>query len=124
MALIDDVASYLAAGGIGVVGTSIFKSYKADGPDAQVAVLDTGGPAPDKYIPVRNPTFQIYVRAKTYTAGKAKIDAVVALLQRAANFTSGSTYFYFVLALQEPGHLGLDDKGRDEFTVNFQCKVR
>ncbi len=123
MALIDDVASYLAAGGIGTVGTDIFKSYKADNPDAQVAVLDTGGPAPDAYLPIRNPTFQIYVRNTNYTAGRAKIDAVVSLL-RAANFTSGSTYFYFVLALQEPGHLGVDDFGRDEFTVNFQCKVR
>jgi hypothetical protein len=124
MALIDDVATYLAAGGIGAVGTNIFKSYKADGPDAQVVVLDTGGPAPDSYIPTKNPTFQIYVRAKSYSLGRAKIDAIVSLLHRAANFTSGSTYFYFVLALQEPGHLGVDEKGRDEFSVNFQCKTR
>lgn len=124
MALIDDVATYLAAGGIGTVGTNLFKSYKADRPDAQVVVLDTGGPAPDPYIPVRNPTFQVYVRGTSYTTARAKIDAVVARLQRAANFTSGGTYFYFVLALQEPGHLGVDDFGRDEFTVNFRCKVR
>lgn len=124
MALVDDVATYLAANGIGSVATSIFKSYKPDNPDAQVVVLDTGGPAPDPYIPTKNPTFQVYVRGTSFMAARAKIDAVVALLHRAANFTSGSTYFYFILALQEPGHIGVDDFGRDEFSVNFQCKVR
>jgi hypothetical protein len=125
MALIDDVAAYLESEGLGTVGDDIFKSYLPDTNNGTIlAVMDTGGPKPDPYLPTKEPTFQVYVVANTYTAGKAMLDDVRDALHQVANETIGSTYFYFILALSEGGHVGRSENGRDEFSINFQCRTR
>ena len=64
--LINDVADYLEDQGIGTVATDIFCGYLPDGPSDAVdciAVLDTGGSEPDKYLPTKEPTFQGFSRS-------------------------------------------------------------
>ena len=89
-----------------------------------MAVLDTGGPKPDVYIPTKNPTFQIYIRAATYALGKAKLDSVRSLLHGIQNRTIVSTYFFYIHALAEGGHVGRNERGLDEFSINFISKTR
>jgi len=124
--LINDVADYLAEEGIGTVATDIFCGYLPDETADCIAVLDTGGSEPDKDIPTKEPTFQVMIRASDYSAGKAQLDAVRAALHRSANISlvSGETYFYFILAIAEGGHLGRDDGGRDLFSINFRARTR
>jgi len=124
MSLIDDIATQLQTAGIGTVGTDIFKSYLPDNVTNSMAVLDTGGTQPDPDIPTKEPTFQIVIRNATYSAGKTLLDAIRSALHQKANVTYGSTYFYFILAISEGGHLGRNDNGFDEFSINFRARIR
>jgi hypothetical protein len=124
MALIDDIATYLQTNSVGTVGTDIFKSYVPDAANALVAVIDTGGMKPDIYIPTKEPTFQVFIRAATYSAGKTKLATIRSLLHQVQGSTIGSTYFYFIHAISEGGHLGRNERGLDEFSINFQCRTR
>jgi hypothetical protein len=124
MSVIDDIAQYLVDNSIGALGTTIFKSYLPDNVDAALVVLDTGGVKPDGYIPTKSPTFEILIRAVDYTTGKAKLDSIRTLLHSLKNTTIGSTYFYYILAISEGGHLGRNERGLDEFSINFQCFTR
>lgn len=126
MSIISDVSTYLQAQGLGTLGTNIFESYLPDSVDSCIGVFDTGGLQPDHYLPTKEPTFQIFIRAATYTAGKAILDSVRTLLHQKANLNlvSGQTYFYFIFAISEGGHIGRNDNGQDEFSINFQCRTR
>lgn len=126
MNIIDDIAEYLEDQSIGTVGTDIIMSNVLDTPDNIVVVRDTGGAKPDAYIPTGVPDFQIYVRNKRYATGKALIDSIAELLHRVANTTliAGGKYFYYIVMATEVLPIGRDDKGRSEFSVNFNTKVK
>jgi hypothetical protein len=124
--LISEVATYLAAQGLGTAGTNIFYSHLPDNVDECLAVIDTGGTKPDIDIPTKRPTFQVYIRAATYTLGKTKLDAVRTALHNKYNLelVAGQTYFYSINALAEGGHVGRNERGLDEFSINFVCYTR
>lgn len=122
--MISDIAAYLETNSVGTQGTDLFLGYLPADLAAGVVVLDTGGMQPEPYLPTKEPTFQVFVRAATYAAGKSKLDTVRGLLHQLKNTTLGSTYFYFILALSEGGHLGRDEAGRDTFSMNFHCRTR
>lgn len=122
--ILDDIADYLEDEGVGTVGTDIFKSYMPDAVDTGICVLDTGGPQPDKDLPTKKPTFQVFIRGAAYITGRAKLDAVRAALHQVTNTTIGNTYFYYILALSEGGHIGRNERGLDEFSINFLCLTR
>lgn len=117
--VIADIATYLQTAGLGTVGTSIFASYTPDVADNMICVLDTGGPMPDPYLPTKSPTFQVFIRASDYETGRTKLDRVRSTLHQLANTTIGMTYFYYILAQSEGGHIGRNERGLDEFSINF-----
>lgn len=122
--LIDDIAQYLQTAGIGTVGTNIFKSFMPDTVDTGLAVLDTGGVMPDPDLPTKKPTIQIFIRGASYPLGKAKLEAVRAALHQLANTQVGDTYIYYCLAQSEGGHIGRNERGLDEFSINFVLLTR
>ena len=125
MSLIDDIATDLVNAGLGVLGISLFKTYLPDNTAECLAIYDTGGTLPNVELPdIKNLTFQILIRSATYNAGKTKMDNIRARLHGVKNRTIGSTYFYYIGALSEGGHIGRNEKGQDEFSINFQCKTR
>lgn len=128
MSVASEVASYLDAQGIGDLADNLFYSYipDTDSGDFTVAVFDTGGLTPNPDIPTKEPTFQVFIRAKSYIIGRAKLDAVRSALHRQTNIqlVASGTYFYFILAQSEGGHIGRGDNGKDEFSINFHCRTR
>jgi len=124
MSLISDVSQYLQTKGVGTLGTSVFYSYMPESIETGVCVIDTGGQEPDPYLPTKEPTFQVFVRGTTYTIGKAKLDAVRSALHQISGTTIGSTFFFFILASSEGGHIGRNENGNDEFSINFHCRTR
>lgn len=129
MALIDDIAQHLHNEGIGTLGTNLFKSSFPDdeGQSFIIGIMDTGGVAPDTYLPIDNPTFQISVKATTYTTGKAKLEAIKSALHQKANTdlgVSGASYYYYIHAQSNGGHIGKTINGYDEFSINFIAKIR
>lgn len=126
MSVISEVAQFLHDNSVGVLSTNLFYSFLPDNADACIGVLDTGGPAPDIYLPTKSPTFEVLIRAIDYDTGKAKLDAVRALLHNKYNsqLVNGGIYFYSINAISEGGHLGKNERGLDEFSINFLCKTR
>lgn len=124
MSVISDIATYLQTNSIGTLGTDLFYGFLPADVTGAVAVLDGGGSQPDEYIPTKEPTFQIFLQDVDYDTGKATLDTIRALLHQVANTTIGSTYFYFILAVSEGGHLGRNKEGLDEFSMNFHCRTR
>lgn len=126
--LIDDIAQHLHNQGIATLGTNLFKSYMPDGPDSAVCVIDTGGVAPERELDFKSPTFQVYIRSTTYALGKAKLDSVRDVLHGKSMQNLGiggdETFFMYIFAISEGGHLGRDEADRDLFSINFICKTR
>jgi len=122
--LLDDIAQKLTDSGVGTIGTNIFKSYMPDTVDTGICVLDTGGPMPDKELPTKSPTFQVFIRAADYITGRAKLDAVRSALHQTKNTTLGNTFFYYISAQSGGGHIGRNERGLDEFSINFICLTR
>lgn len=124
MSLIADIADFLEDAGVGTLSTDLFYSYMPADLNAGVCVIDTGGPQPNPDVPLKNPTFQIFVRAADYDTGKTKLEAVRTALHRVQNQTIGSYYFYYILASSEGGHIGRNEAGKDEFSINFETLTR
>lgn len=123
---IDDIADFLEDNSIGTVGTDIFVGQQPDSPANCVTVLDTGGQRPDIDLPTKRPTFQVLVRNTNYANGAAKLLAIRNLLHNKYNATlvGGGNYFYSINAISEGGHIGQDDIGNDEFSMNFEAWTR
>lgn len=128
--IIDDIANYIIDEGVQIgttdlaLGTNLFKGYLPDDPDDCVAIFDTGGIEPDQELPVGDPTFQVLVRSSDYEKAFNCIQSIATLLHQKRNLTIESTYYYFIYLMGEPGHIGRDTSNRDEFSVNFHCKIR
>jgi hypothetical protein len=124
--IIDDVYTFLGAETSLTCGTNLFKSRQTDSPNDQVVVYDTGGFEPDHYLPTAKPTFQVLVRSTSYATGAGYVDEIVEALHQLANVTlvTHSIYFYYIFLMNEPSHIGRDDKGRHEFSINFVCEIR
>jgi hypothetical protein len=122
--MLDDLASYLQTQGVGTVGTDIFKSRQPKTPNACVTLYDTGGAEQDKDLPIEDATMQVLVRSTTFALGRAKVDAIQSALHRVTNTTIGNNYYYFILAISRGGHIGINETGLDEFSINFRIKIR
>jgi hypothetical protein len=124
MSTISDIATYLQTNGVGTLGTDIFYSYVPGNTTTGVWVLDTAGPTPDAYVPTKRPNIQIFVRAVDYDTGKTKFDIIRNLLHKIGNQTIGNTYFYYILAISEGGHIGRNEAGQDEFSISFDTLIQ
>lgn len=124
--MINDIYTYLDSNSNLTGGVDLFKSRLSDKPDNQVVIYATGGIEPDRYLPTADPTFQVYVRNTSYASGWTRCEEIVQVLHQLTNMelVENETYFYYVFLMNEPQHIGRDDKGRHEFTINFICKVR
>lgn len=126
MILIEEIANYLVNLGMGTMGSNIFLGHLPPSPDNAITVLDTGGVEPDRELPIDNPTFQVIVRNTDYETGYNNLLAIKEALHKKANWQiyENGKYYYYIFALSNGGHIGRDDNGRDEFSINFIGKVR
>lgn len=123
MNVLAAVDKLLQAGGI--ADAKIKLSRQPDEPVECITVLDTGGMEPDNSITeVHEPTFQLLIRAEDYAAGKLLTDHARAALHGKIAVEAEGVHFFYILLIAEPGNIGQNDKGAEEFSANFKCKVR
>lgn len=122
--IITDLATYLTTQTDLVLGTSLYLSYQPESPDEVVAIYDTGGVEPDRYLPTADPTVQILVRAGDYQTAHDRAHELASILHGLTNQTIGDYYIYYIFLLGEPAHLGRDKRDRDEYTLNLHLKIR
>lgn len=127
MSMISEIAEYLEDQSIGVVGTNIFYSDLPDiSSDFMIAVFDRIGTKPNVDIPeIKSPMFQIFIRSKDYATGKAKLDAIRESLHGSINvyLIPGGIKFRKIHAVAEGGHIGKNESGKDEFSINFMTEI-
>lgn len=124
--LIDELAQHIHNLGIGVLGSTLFKKHMPPEPDSLLAVIDTGGTEPDIDLPTRTPTFQVFIRNATYDGGKTQLELIRSAFHQKRNvqLVPDGTYFYYIYAISEGGHLGKNPEGLHEFSINFRCLTR
>lgn len=121
----NDVAAYLEDNAIGTVSEDIFVGRMPDTPANAVVVINTNGQTPSKYVSdLRFPTFQIIVRDESYEDGATKAKEIRDLLHGKYGLEWDSGYIMRIHAQQEPGHIGVDTIGRDEFSCNYYAESR
>ena len=121
-----EVAEYLEDNGIGTVGTDIFVDMLPDLANDAIMVYSTGGQVPDIDLPIGSPNFEVLVRSDSAATAHTKITSIVDLLHQQYNtvLVTDGNHYYSILLLGEINALGRDEKGRIEYSVNFNCKVR
>lgn len=107
------------------ITTPIKLAKQPDTPSEVITIIDTGGTTPDVDISALHfPTFQVLVRAGTYTAGKAIVDDVRSALHGKIAVEAAGVHFLRCHLIAEPGSIGENGRGEHEFTANFTAEVR
>lgn len=124
MAILDEIATYLAIKNIGTVDTDIFKGFMPDQPDNMVALFEYAGKPMELTMGTGDPTLerpglQVRVRNTSYPTGRAKIEQVVDILHGLTEQVLGGKRYLLIRANQSPESIGLDANNRSEFVVNF-----
>lgn len=125
--LANDLITYLAATGFTVYPDPNF--IPGDLPENKLPclfVFGSGGFAPHDYVPTERPTFQVFVKGKSYKTMPANMAAteklaksLVKLLHKKPNYKISQTHVFSSKAMQQPIYLGLDDKDRPMYSTNF-----
>lgn len=121
--ILDELATYLAANGVGTVEVDIFEGLMPDSPeapDALVALFEYPGGPVTAVNTVEQRAIQARTRAKTYDDAKNKCELIYGLLHSMHETELSGTRFLLILAKQPPFSLGRDDRERHEFAVNFR----
>ena len=124
--LLDDIATYLEAQGLGTAEVSLFKIKMPDEPDSCIAVSQYGGITSilaHDGAEIKQPGIQVRVRDKTAQLSLAKIEQAIACLHPKANEQIGGTFFIYLRVNQPPIPLGVDQHNRFEWSVNFSVKI-
>jgi hypothetical protein len=127
MAVLDELASYLQAEGLGTVGTSIFKgSIPLNGPDTLVALIEIPGfPPTHAHDATRyeQPVLQVAVRGSAHGYATARQQAQDAwnVLDGVHNVVLSGTAYLWLQALQSPYWLKSDDFHRPVFVFSVRC---
>ena len=126
------IAKYLDSIGLGIfdetgVSGTIYIACLPQTPDEIFAIYPTGGGVSDGKLQYDNPTIQIIVRgtANPITA-VSKAQAIYDKLQGFHHdyFIAGGYWILNCIGLQsQPIHIGRDETGRHEFSLNFQLEI-
>jgi hypothetical protein len=131
--LIEQVAAYLAAAGLGVyapndVTGTIFLVLLPETPAQAIAVAQYGGPEADARLGYDNPSIQVRVRGldTDVTDALRTAQRVYDTLHGLHDTTlPGGIWLSLCVGTQSgPVYIGRDLSGRHEYTVNFRTEVR
>lgn len=137
MPLLDEFATFLAAAGLGVVGTSLVKGGLSDlagGPDPALGLIEyAAGPVlrrsggDNAGTLAERPRLQVLVRSASYPTARARAQAVVAACDwlgprtLTASSGGGTAYAAMEVLQRPPLFVGWDANQRARFAVNVEC---
>lgn len=126
MALLDALADKLVTDGLGTLGTTIFIGQIPASPDACVVIYEGRGAGPEQVfgasvVAIERPAIRVVCRTgrNEYPEARVKALAVRASLGAIRNATISGVVFYSVYPSSDLYPLGLDDKERARFGVDF-----
>jgi len=94
-------------------------------------VFGTGGFSSHDYLPIDRPTFQVIVKGKSFkqdsismSLAEQEAKRLIIFLDKKTNYAIGNFHIYLSRTNQSnPIPLGLDDKDRPIFSVNFTFRI-
>ncbi|MDD3921343.1 MAG: minor capsid protein [Eubacteriales bacterium] len=120
--LLAEIGAYLAANGIGTVGTTIFYGQMPETPDVCVALFEYAGEPPESTHDRQHyekPGLQVLVRGTSYATARTTIASIETLLHTLANTTLTGTKYLFVRAVQSPFIFDRDGQNRVTLAQNY-----
>ncbi len=129
--ILDDIADYLSSGGLGVVGTTIFKGFMPGPPvvDAVLVIYETGGQEPQRAmsafagetVVVERPRIQVVCRdtANDYEAASVVAARAYAMLDGMPTREINGVSYKWGAAVQPPFPMGRDKAGRVLVACNY-----
>jgi hypothetical protein len=126
--LLDDIADYLSSGGMGTVGSALFKGYMPEAPDDAIAVYETGGGFPIHAMngsagqaKVERPRVQVVVRSAEdeYAVARQRAHNIFVLLDGLPDRDINGTRYKWGQAVQSPFMLGRDSQRRPLIACNY-----
>ena len=123
MSLLVDIASLLTA------ESNIYYGDLPDQPDSLIALYLTGGFDSTHTLGVQapsneNPTLQIRIRDSSFATGLARAEAIKDALDGKTSTTINSNNYISIFMIGDINQLARDSWNRDNFTLNFQIKVK
>jgi hypothetical protein len=131
-----EIASYLAAEGLGTVNltgaanaqATIFVGTLPAMPDECIALFPTGGQYSPSGESIDEPTVQIIVRGTQNPQPAAELaQQIYDTLHgfRSGTFVTGGTYVVSCYGMQSgPTWIGRDENKRHEYSLNFQLRIQ
>lgn len=129
---LDEIAAKLVAAGIGVLGTTLFKSSAAKLPAGNgpyITITETGGVSPgaqnrvhnESRMHVQNAGAQVSIRALSYVEARQKAKDAHAALDGTWNASLSGVFYQQITARQQPTDIGFDEAGRVVVVFNIDA---
>jgi hypothetical protein len=122
MGLLEDIKPLITP-----ITSSLYLGDRPDTPDTLIVLYLTGGKNPIFNFDAKaynQPTFQVYVRSTTFSAGQTLCESIKTALDGKTNYTVNTHRYISIFMQGDIFQLGKDARNRSEFTMNFACKVK
>ena len=133
MAFLDEIASRLSSQGVasssGEQGFFLVRGFLPDStvlPNRLMAIIQTGGQAPDASVEIDRPGLQVLTRGQSlmtvssaYQVAEAKAQAAKRALHALTPGSLDGRHYVGIWATQDPFFMGYDSEYRPLFSENF-----
>lgn len=130
--MLVEVAEYISDNGIGIfdktgLGGNIFINMLPSSPDICISIYDSGGRQADSKLGYSLLSFQVIVRGDLNPfSSRSKAQLIYDLLHGFTGlFVDNGHWIVSCLGIQSgPTHIGTDDNGRHEYSLNFRLDYK
>jgi hypothetical protein len=126
--MLEDMAGYLVAEGLGTLGTDLFLGQMPDSPDACTVLYQYPGRPPafthgDPQPETRYPRVQVLCRELSQPLAMSRATSVYTALCALVNAQHGDSTFLRVAPMQEPFPLQIDASQRVIVACNYEATL-
>ena len=123
----EEFMQYLQARGHGVPGNDLFLNFQPDSPDNCITVYDESAPTLPESHTLTVDQFGVQVLVRN-TIGTTARDILMAIHRDLGGFggeefVPGGSIVHALFIDNPPTTIGLDDKGRAEWTAHYRMRV-
>ena len=125
--IVEELAAYLSAQGLGTLNTDMWLHVSPDEPDEQMTIIEYAGDEPDfvqndRSVDTENPRVQIAVRSEEPQVARLRAERVYQSLMKIDNEVINGTRILQCVPIDTPALAGRDESGRFLVTANFRVK--